>query len=301
MSRVVKMGVASAMKALKEAEVTVPDAIITGTGLGCLEDTVSFLRKLSVSEEALNPTPFIQSTHNTIGSQIALLLNCRNYNQTYSHRAHSWESALLDAIMMLQQYPNLNILAGAADEIVNESHDVQNHFHLFRQKINSSLALFESKERGTLHGEGAAYFLLSGKPGALPYACIEEVTTMYKPTEEALKQFVETILQKQNLTTNNIDFVLSGKSGDQKSDAILDRISFDLFQGKVGRFKHLCGEYSTASAFSVWLLARILYNQSVPEIIFPAFNRSKIKYGLILNQYFGTYYSIILMKSCRDL
>ena len=77
MSRIIKMGVASAMCTLKEASIEKPDAIITGTAYGCLEDTGIFLSKMITNkEQALNPTPFIQSTHNTIGSQIALLLQC---------------------------------------------------------------------------------------------------------------------------------------------------------------------------------------------------------------------------------
>ena len=43
MSRVIKMGVASGTLALREAGITAPDGIITGTGFGCLEDTGIFL------------------------------------------------------------------------------------------------------------------------------------------------------------------------------------------------------------------------------------------------------------------
>lgn len=86
MSRIIKMGVTAAQIALKEAGIERPDGVITGTGYGCLEDTGLFLNKMIINkEEALNPTPFMQSTHNTIGSQIALLLQCQGYNQTFTH------------------------------------------------------------------------------------------------------------------------------------------------------------------------------------------------------------------------
>src|SRR5688572_30199929 len=82
MSRIIKMGVASAAMALQEAGISRPDGIITATGYGCLDDTAVFLNKMTeLNEQALNPTPFIQSTHNTVGSQIALLLQCQGYNQ----------------------------------------------------------------------------------------------------------------------------------------------------------------------------------------------------------------------------
>ncbi|MCZ2443200.1 MAG: 3-oxoacyl-ACP synthase, partial [Flavobacteriales bacterium] len=71
MSRIIKMGVAAAMEALKDAELSMPDAIITGTAYGCLADTDAFLsRMVEFNEELLSPTSFIQSTHNTVGAQI---------------------------------------------------------------------------------------------------------------------------------------------------------------------------------------------------------------------------------------
>src|SRR5215510_12284905 len=46
MSRVIKMGTAAAMECLSQAEIKSPDAIITGSAYGCLEDTEVFLKKL---------------------------------------------------------------------------------------------------------------------------------------------------------------------------------------------------------------------------------------------------------------
>ena len=87
MSRIIKMGVCSAMKCLRDSGISNPDAIITGTGMGCVEDTGKFLVSIFENEEKLlNPTPFIQSTHNTVGASIALILKCHNYNNTYGHR-----------------------------------------------------------------------------------------------------------------------------------------------------------------------------------------------------------------------
>ena len=100
MSRIIKMGVRR-MECLKEAGVENPGAIITGTAYGCLADTESFLTKMVENkEELLTPTAFIQSTHNTVGAQIALMLKCHNYNNTFVHRGFSFENALLDAIII---------------------------------------------------------------------------------------------------------------------------------------------------------------------------------------------------------
>ena len=104
MSRIIKMGVAAAMECLQEAGVKAPDAIVTGTAYGCLEDTNSFLSKMvEFNEELLTPTSFIQSTHNTIGAQIGLMLQCNNYNNAFVHRGFSFESALLDGMLLLKE------------------------------------------------------------------------------------------------------------------------------------------------------------------------------------------------------
>src|ERR1700753_1685009 len=80
MSHVIKMGVAAARECLQQGDTALPDAIITGTAYGCLEDTVSFLtRMIEMNEELLPPTAFIQSTQNTVAAQIALMPQCQAY------------------------------------------------------------------------------------------------------------------------------------------------------------------------------------------------------------------------------
>ena len=91
----VKMGVVASNIAMQEAQLKNVDAIITGTGMGCLLDSEKFLSKLiDNNEQFLTPTSFIQSTHNTVGGQIALGIQCKGYNFTYVHSSVSFESSL---------------------------------------------------------------------------------------------------------------------------------------------------------------------------------------------------------------
>src|SRR4051812_39866005 len=111
MARIIKMSIAASAVCFKDASVEMPDAIMTGTALGCLEDTEKFLWSIIVDEEQfLTPTSFIQSTHNTVSAQIALQLKCMNYNFTYVHKGFSFESAVLDALMTLAEGEAKNIL-----------------------------------------------------------------------------------------------------------------------------------------------------------------------------------------------
>ncbi|MES1225452.1 MAG: beta-ketoacyl synthase chain length factor, partial [Bacteroidota bacterium] len=129
MSRIIRMGVAAASACLKESGIEVPDAIITGTAYGCLQDTDVFLTKMvEQNEELLTPTAFIQSTHNTIGAQIGLLLKSNKYNNAFVHRGFSFESALLDAITFAKDQGVADVLVGAVDEITNTSHAILSRF-----------------------------------------------------------------------------------------------------------------------------------------------------------------------------
>ena len=162
MSRFVRMGVATAMQCLSSGvSADRIDAIVTATGWGCLADSEKFLRNLlEQDEELLNPTPFIQSTFNTIGAQVALLCSNHSYNMTYVHRGHSFESALLDVVMQFDDATITHALVGAADEQTPSQHRVMERMGIWRNYID---------------GEGAAFFQLSLLPMDTCRACIVEV------------------------------------------------------------------------------------------------------------------------------
>ena len=301
MSRIIKMGITAAQMALRQAKVDNPDGIITGTGYGCLEDTGTFLTKLVENdEEALNPTPFIQSTHNTIGSTIAMLLQCQGYNQTYAHSAASFESCLLDAMMHSEDNPEMKILIGGVDEITEISHAIQGRFGLFRRKLASTIKIFQNQKKGFANGEGAAYFLTSGLLQKNSIACIHGIETLYKPSANLLKDRIEVFIREAGITPLDVDLVILGKSGDRSTDHELDILTKNIFpKSGVGLFKHLCGEYPTCSAFAIWLAARIIQERRIPEVVQSKHVSRPPKKVFILNAYMKTHYSFILMNECR--
>lgn len=144
MSRVIKMAVTTAVETLGGVENIAPlDAIITATGWGCLADSERFLRNVIVErEQLLNPTPFIQSTFNTVGGQIALLGHNHCYNVTYVNRSHSFEDALLDAMMRTTDGENRNILLGAFDEQTPSQHRIMERMGLYRCQNDGEGAVF---------------------------------------------------------------------------------------------------------------------------------------------------------------
>lgn len=302
MSRVLKMGITAALMALKNAKVDNVHGIITGTGLGCLEDTGIFLQKLiENNEEALNPTPFIQSTHNTIGSTIAMLLQCTGYNQTFTHGALSFEQALLDAVMTLQERPAETMLVGGIDEITDISHSLHRRFGIFKKKLASTLNMFRQHKPGTVHGEGAAFFVMGGIHDEKCVARIDGVRTFYQPSSQKLHDGIEVFIREAGLTPSDIDLVLLGKSGNKDTDIFLDVICKSTFvKSNIGLYKHLCGEYPTASAFALWLAARVIQEHHIPEVVIFRQVPRPLKNVLILNGSFGTHFSLILLRECRN-
>jgi 3-oxoacyl-[acyl-carrier-protein] synthase II len=297
MSRIIKMGVASASMALSQAGVKVPDAIVTGTGYGCLEDTGIFLSKMIENkEQALNPTPFIQSTHNTIGSQIALLLQCQGYNQTYTQGSFSFENALLDAFLQASENSEKKILVGGIDEITTTSHQIQSRFGIFREEVQSSLDVLKHPGRGTINGEGSSFFVLSGqkKEGV----CVDGVTTIYRASGEELNSRTTSFLRNSGWDLSDVDLVLLGKSGEISDDQPLNEVANLFPESSIGVFKHLCGEFPVASSFGLWLGAEMIREQSVPAIVIEKHKGRSLNRILLYNQYFGSHHSMILISKC---
>ena len=302
MSRIIRMGVAAAMECLKEADVKMPDAIVTGTAYGCMEDTHSFLSKMvEFNEELLTPTAFIQSTHNTIGAQIGLMLQCNNYNNAYVHRGFSFESALLDGMMLLKEKEASTVLVGAIDEIINTSHTILNRMGLYKQGPVSNQKLYKTNSKGTIAGEGSAFFMLASEASSTDYAKLDGLHTFYKPTDikETEKQ-VSSFLEKYSISINEIDLLITGKNGDASSDNIYDQLKQTVFNNVPAiNYKHLCGEYPTASAFAFWLAANIIKQGKTPALLDQNNSVNKpVKRVLVYNHYLNIHHSLFLLSAC---
>ncbi len=302
MSRIIKMSVASALACLKDAEITSSDAIVTGTAYGCLEDTGIFLTNMvQQDEEPVTPVAFVQSTHNTIGAQVALLIKCNRYNNTFVSGGASFENALLDAIMLLAENNTANVLVGGMDEITDMSHTVLSRMGLYKRQPVSNLNLFNTNSKGTINGEGAAFFLLQNTSSPNDLACIDAVSTFYKPHDTAeIEQFIGSFLKGQAIDYRDIDLLIIGNNGDLKNDEIYAQLQQSVFNGISSvNYKHLCGEYPTSTAFATWLGANIIKANNVPAVLdHQEIPKNKINKVLIYNHYQNIYHSLILLSSC---
>lgn len=123
MGRILKRAIATARTATAQAGIGIPEAIVTGTGLGCIENTEIFLDAICrEGEDQMMPTRFMQSTHNTISSIVAINLKAHGYNTTYAHNTVSFQSALMDAMMQLRRGKIANAMVCAHDEMTPSYH-----------------------------------------------------------------------------------------------------------------------------------------------------------------------------------
>jgi len=301
MPRILKMGLAASKLCLNRAEGINPDAIIIGTGLGCLDNLEKFLIELlDTGEHVTSVIPFINSTHNAVAAQVAMLLKNHGYNMTYCHRGLSFEGALIDALMHVEEQMAVNILVGGIDECTDDFVHIHGYHHYWKMTV-SNLQLYEQHTMGTMAGEGSAFFMLSSDPKTGEDVYVKDVHT-FLAGEDSLYDLVtrelEWFLNKAGISREQIDVAITGMNGDAGMDAIYDSLSKDYFIPGTGiaRYKHLCGEYYTSSSFALWLGALILRDQFIPpDVVHTTSVNKSLKNLLIYNHIRNKEHAFILM------
>lgn len=301
MAKVVKNGVAASSRALQEAGVSMPDAIITGTGMGCSTDSEKFLKAiLDNNEEFLTPTSFIQSTHNTVGAQIALGLQCKAYNFTYVNGAVSFESSLLDAKLQIEEGEAATVLVGGIEESAENTMKFMQISGAIKPQSEAPFNVLNSKTKGAVHSEGAVFFVLADNKQENTYAEFRDVSICNNLDENDVEPFIDNFLKSNSLTVVGIDAIVFGYNGDAEYDGYYTVLSKGLFKSTPQiYYKHLSGEFNTASAFGMWVGSNIIKGNKIPEIIsVNSLYNSEYKNVLLYNQYLGRDHSLVLLSKC---
>lgn len=303
MSRLIRLGWIAAKICLDDAGHPEPDAIITGSGRGSVLDSEKFL--LSVyrnKENLLPPTPFIQSTHNALGAQIAMLLNNASYNMSFAHSCHAFEHALTDAVVGLENGEFKNILLGGFDEITDNQFTLVDRLNRWRKNDVGNLELFNDELQGTIAGEGFNFFFLQHHPTEKTYAEIKDVYTLFSENDpHIVAEAAGAIIERNGLTPGNIDWVFAGLNGDMSGDRFYRQALSGVFKSgyNLAAWKHLCGEYLTSTAFATWIAAKAIKNKLIPDVIrlHQSIPHHPIKNILIYNHYKEIHHSFILVSS----
>ncbi len=299
MGRAIKMGVAASHMSLEAAGIRNPDAIIMGTAYGCLADTGVFLQKLvTQQEDMLTPTAFIQSTHNTVAGQIALLLGCHAYNNTFVHGAFSWKTRCKTACCFWQKI----LPAKSSRALLTRSQNTHIPFCAASDCIKISLRqICCTLPRQEPWQGGGRIFVLSAEKDEKSLAQLTAVEMLYRPaSENETAQQLLAFLQRNGLQPSDISLLLSGRNGDERSDSYYEAVEKAIFNDTpVGAFKHFCGEYPTASAFAVWMAAGCLQRGKVPqEAMVKGDAPARVERILIWNHHQAKHHAFILLEKC---
>lgn len=298
MARVARTGLGCGLNALERAGVERPEAIIVGTGLGCVESTDRvFASVLLRDEEMPSPSAFIQSTHNNVAGQLALAVKCVGYNFTYLHRGLSFTSALLDAWLQVGREGARNVLAGGLEVITDEYFLTQRHTGIWKLGPVHNLSVLASTSPGALCGEGAAFFVLDSAPRSADSVRIVDVDIAWRGTADGIVPHVRAFIHRNGLVPGDIDLVVLGPNGDAVQDRAYDPVRALFPQATVSAFKPLCGEYYAANAFGLWLCRSAMVTGGLPpEVVMQGPARGDFRRVLLYDHYQLKDHSLVLLE-----
>ena len=289
MGKILKRAVVTSLDVLKKSEIEVPGAIITGTGLGCIENTELFLDALCrEGEDLLKPTHFMQSTHNTISSLIGIYAKAHCYNTTYAHKSISFDSALQDAWVQFQLNLVGSALVGGYDEMT------PSYFQLLK-KIGF---VGQGKE---VCGEVAASVLLNEKANDA-WCLFSGIKLMYCPDLAQLKENIRQLLASAGLQMQDIGAIMTGISGNKINDAYYKKYLRCLFNEDIPllQYKSVFGEIYTASGLGFYAAACCLKHGFVPDFLYLDENQPRVHKPnaiLLFTISEGKNFSCILLES----
>lgn len=236
MSKAVRIGIGASQICMTGAGIKKPDAISIGTAMGCLADTELFLNKMvEQDEQMLTPTAFIQSTHNTVSGQIALLVGCYGHNLTFVQRGHSFEHAMINAQLHIEEYTEERILVGGIDELTENSYTAFKIGGVYNETV--------------IAGEGASFFVATSKPTTENAICVKDIHCFTAENKTKVIEQVSLFNLRNNI--GKVDIILSGR--DNATTDFYNNVC-ELFNAEEYTFKNECGEYPTASAYALGTL-----------------------------------------------
>lgn len=241
MGKIMRRALVTAQKVMRDSGIQQPDAVITGTGLGCIENTELFLDQLCrEGEEMLKPTYFMQSTHNTISSLISIHDHLHGYNTTYSHKSVSFDSAFLDAYTQLLLGDIHTALVTGNDEMT------PTYFSILQR------AGYVGQPGQVAAGEASVAMMLTTDP--TDALCeVEEVRMSVKDIQ---------------LPSSPVDLLVLGTNGVSQNDRLYQKVAQQLPEVETFEYKRLFGESYTVSGIGVYAAAHLIAKGRANRILF---------------------------------
>ncbi|MFD2918434.1 beta-ketoacyl synthase chain length factor [Terrimonas rubra] len=289
MGKAVRMGIGAALPIIQKHPQLA--GIILGTANGGMEDCIKFLNQIIDYEEGiLAPGNFVQSTPNAIAGHLGLMSRNRCYNITHVHRGLAFENALLDALLLCGENASESYLLGGVDEISDYNFNIDFLAGWYKKETVANTALYESRTPGSIAGEGTAMFLVNQQP-ANALGRIKAVNMLHSSSNTAVTDFIVGFL---NTNAIQPDLIITGENGDSRLLPFYHTARNLMPPGTpVARFKHLSGEYPSASAFGLWLAIELLNHPAPSHLLTAPVTQKGYENIILYNCYKGEQHSII--------
>ncbi len=288
LERVQQMAVVAAKRSCPESALAkIADeriCVAMGTGLGCTEATAKFVEPI-IEDEAGVPSPqkFTNAVHNALASQVAIEVTARGLNSTATHRDISFESALWHAVQEIKTNRSDVAFVGGADEITPYLLSAGSRWgwwsedSLLLKPLSNNLAA----PQRAIPGEGAVVFCIDatgGDTAALAEICAVacgrfamDAAGQIDSKNEAT--WIESRLAAHNIALSDIDMIISGANGEPVLDARYVAVVQALGRRsgaaniRHGTYKHLCGDYHSASAFGMAMAVGVVSGHVSPKAL----------------------------------
>jgi 3-oxoacyl-(acyl-carrier-protein) synthase len=297
MGKAVRMGVGAGLPLIQNEQI---EGIILGTANGGLEDCLKFLNQIvDYDEGTLTPTNFVQSTPNAVAGNLALMSKTTGYNTTHVHKGLAFEAALLDTMLLLEEKRGKTFLVGSIEEISDYNHNIDLLAGSFKTGHFTSENLFTLDSPGSANGEGAAMFVVNAERSEGSMAQVRDVFQSTNLAQNELAPVVDAFLRRNNLQSGDIDAVILGISGDNRSDHWYFNLQKALFgESNCYTYKNMVGDYPTASGFATWMGAQVIAGKRVPDACVRVQKNTRApKHVMIYNHYKASQHGFILLSS----
>ncbi len=298
MNNLSRMGLAASRLALTDAAID-PAAlsgegtgISIGTSFGPVQTSVDYMQEYVEKGASLAPPQlFAESVANAPGSHIAIDLECRGFNITFTQRESSALVALMYAASQIVKGTVRGALAGGVEEMNEMTFSVLDRMAALahaEEGIPEEARPFDRRRNGLVVGEGAAMFILgfSETPttGALPpgsnargiYGYLSGFGIAKDPTAEisswgtdadAVIRAMAGALEDAGITAADVDAIWASANSSIRGDRLEYRAIQQMFGSHVPPVvatKGYFGEYTAAGGLQVATAMLALRDQKLP-------------------------------------
>ena len=232
------------------------------------------------------------------------------YNVTYAHKGISFDSALQDAWLQFKLGKIHSALVGGHDEMTETFYHIMKKGGVMGKdeemcgEAAVSVVLASSclcEERNNSLTAASRHCEERSNPEMQPLCKLSGFQLLHQPTVNTLMDTVAKMLQSAGKSLADVDYILTGISGNHDNDEAYLQEARMLFGDKpLLKYKHLFGESFTSSGLGLYVAVQCLKAGRVPASLYV--NPEKVsdkqpKCMLLYNRTDGKNVSLTLLEA----